>query len=150
MVFWDGWLTAIPTGWQLATGSGGTLDMRNYFPAGSSGTHAIGDTFGSATSTPGGSITVESHALTIAEIPAHTHWIVEYYYAPATSEPDKFLSVYGTGALDTYQLNPWTRTGCVTESTGKGYTHGHTGTWSSSAMTNKPTWMGLYIIERVS
>lgn len=150
MVFWDGEIAAIPSGWQLANGSNGTLDMRNYFPAGSSSTHTIGTTFGAATTTVSGSIMIDPHALTIAEIPAHHHWIIEHYYAPATSEPGKFLSVYGTGSLDTYQLNPWTREGCVTESKGGGYAHDHVASWSASAMTNKPPWMGLYIIERIS
>lgn len=61
MVFWDGELAAIPSGWQLANGTNGTLDMRNYFPAGSSNTHTIGTTFGAATTTVSGSIMIDAY-----------------------------------------------------------------------------------------
>ena len=149
MVFWDGLLagipTAIPTGWHLADGTNGTLDMRNYFPMCSSSSYAIGATRGAAMSTPAGDLIDSGHALTVAEIPRHLHDVVDYYFLPGSA----VAAVYTGGATSTYQYN-YSTTTTTTSSMGGGQEHSHESTWSANPTPNNPLYIGLYIIERVS
>jgi len=66
IVMWSGSPAAIPTGWALCDGAGGTPNLRGRFIVGYDATdadyNAIGDTGGSKT-----------HTLTEAEMPSHTH-----------------------------------------------------------------------------
>jgi hypothetical protein len=146
MACWDGILGNIPAGWRLADGNSGTLDMRNYFPMGSSTTHAIGTTYGANSVTPGGDIYVAAHALTIDEVPAHHHWVNEYYHATGT----QFQAVYGGGTESSYDITPSQI--AVTASTVGGGGHIHDGSyWSATApSSNLPQYYALYIIEKIS
>jgi hypothetical protein len=145
MIFWDGLLGSIPAGWYLADGNNGTMDMRNYFPVGTSSTFAIGATRGSATNTPSGSISDQGHALTVAEMPRHLHDVIDYYFLPGTA----VVAVYTGGSFATYQYNYSTKTTTV-DSVGGGAAHVHSrSTWSADAISNLPPYIALYIIERV-
>ena len=62
IVIWSGEVTAVPSGWHLCDGTGGTPDLRDRFIVGAGLNYAKGATGGEAT-----------HKLTEAEIPSHTH-----------------------------------------------------------------------------
>lgn len=62
IAMWSGAITSIPDGWNLCDGTNSTPDLRNMFIVGAGGDYDIGDTGGEA-----------SHALTEAELAAHTH-----------------------------------------------------------------------------
>ena len=62
IVIWSGEVTAVPNGWHLCDGTGGTPDLRDRFIVGAGNNYAKGATGGEAT-----------HQLTEAEMPAHTH-----------------------------------------------------------------------------
>jgi hypothetical protein len=145
-VFWDGSLGSIPAGWQLADGSNGTLDMRDIFPMCSSANYAIGATRGAATVTPEGWIVDEGHILTAAEIPAHLHDVVEYYYLPGSA----VAAVFTGGTYAGYAYNYSTKT-TTTDPAGGGTKHYHDNSvWAADDLPNLPFYIGLYIIERVS
>jgi hypothetical protein len=146
MVFWDGALANIPTGWQLADGGNGTLDMRNFFPMCSSESHAIGSTRGAANNTPEGNIWDDGHALTISEIPAHLHDVVDYYYLPGTA----VMAVYTGGTYPTYQYNYSTKTTTTNPAGGNAPHYHYNAVWDAEEISNIPPYIGLYIIERVS
>jgi hypothetical protein len=77
IIMWSGSINSIPSGWALCNGSNGTVDLRDRFVLGlGSGSPTTG---GSNSVTPTGTATIASHALTINEIPAHTHTWYDYY-----------------------------------------------------------------------
>lgn len=62
ILMWSGSIDTIPNGWKLCDGSNDTPDLRNRFIVGAGESYSPGDT--------GGSNTV---ALTISQIPSHSH-----------------------------------------------------------------------------
>ncbi len=64
IVMWSGAVVAIPTGWNLCDGTNGTPDLRGKFILGAGGDYDPGDAGGE-----------ETHTLTEAEMPSHTHGI---------------------------------------------------------------------------
>ncbi len=81
IVMWSGSSASIPAGWLLCNGAGGTPDLRDRFIIGAGSTYSPNTSGGGATSTTDsqgghahGNVT-GSHALTAAQIPAHTHTI---------------------------------------------------------------------------
>lgn len=81
IVFWAGASNAIPSGWLLCDGTHGTPDLRDQFIVGGGGalptTGGDGDTTTSADSA--GSFSIGATALTVAQIPKHTHQITTSY-----------------------------------------------------------------------
>ena len=73
IILWSGSIATIPTGWLLCNGGGTTPNLKNQFVVGAGDTYAVGETGGEAT-----------HALTIAELAAHTHTIDYGNVASAT------------------------------------------------------------------
>lgn len=86
----------MPKGWALCDGNGGRPDLRDRFVLGSTGFANVNQTNGkkvtgtnvdkqymvsSDAKTPGVSVTVNNHALTISQIPSHSHYDgVRYTY----------------------------------------------------------------------
>ena len=62
IAMWYGAVDAVPNGWHLCDGAGGTPDLRDRFIVGAGNSYAKGASGGEA-----------SHALIVAEIPGHTH-----------------------------------------------------------------------------
>jgi len=85
IIWWEGALETIPSGCHIANGEAGTRDLRDRFIicAGTGSGYSVGDTGGSATFTASGTVTVDSHTLTVAEMAPHRH---------------PFTDVYGNGA----------------------------------------------------
>jgi hypothetical protein len=81
IVIWSGSAASIPAGWALCDGTNGTPNLRDRFVVGAGSTYAVGATGGAASGTTsaagahshGG--TTGSTALTIDQIPSHTHGI---------------------------------------------------------------------------
>jgi len=89
VILWYGSVASIPTGWALCNGTG-TIDLRGKFPvgAGTGSAYSVGDTGGSTTFTAAGTITVSGHALTVAEMAAHTHNFTDTHGDPTGSYPN--------------------------------------------------------------
>lgn len=75
IVMWSGAVVDIPTGWALCNGANGTPDLRNRFVVGAGDTYAVGATGGSNT-----------HTLTAAEIPKHSHRYNQNTYSAITAQ----------------------------------------------------------------
>lgn len=87
IMMWSGSIATIPAGWVLCDGTNGTPDLRSRFVYGAgSGPHpapaSVGGaaTHGHTVTISGGAhdqgYTVDSHALTTSQMPAHTHFTV--------------------------------------------------------------------------
>ena len=74
---WSGSIATIPSGWALCDGNNSTPDLRDRFIVGAGSTYTPTDT--------GGTTSTGSHALTVAELPAHSHSFT--YTAPAMNQP---------------------------------------------------------------
>ena len=119
VVIWGSSTASIPSGWHLCDGrDAATPDLRSKFPVAAGTSYVLGATGGSATvSSTASAVTIATHAITIAEMGAHTH-------SGITDRKDTSIqgntSAGYTNGIDTEQ----TRT---TGATGSGSAHGHTG-----------------------
>lgn len=146
IIMWDA--VALPSGWVLCDGTGGTPDLRDYFVLGAGGAYSVGATNVPA---PGDewqrnnwsqnyTITVAAHTLTEAEMPSHTHTFTDYY--PTTTN--------GGGGGDTYSgMSVMVSTAGNTSSAGSGGSHGHTSSYATINWTeNKPPCVALKYIMK--
>ncbi|HXS14419.1 MAG TPA: hypothetical protein VN734_17100 [Acidobacteriaceae bacterium] len=75
IVIWSGASSSVPAGWVICDGNNGTPDLRDQFVLGAGG--ALPTAGGSSSTTTGstslGSLSVGNTALTIDQIPSHSH-----------------------------------------------------------------------------
>lgn len=64
ILMWSGAVGAIPAGWRLCDGTGGTPDLRGRFIVGAGGAYAVGANGGAETVT-----------LTVDQMPGHSHFV---------------------------------------------------------------------------
>lgn len=120
VVMWSGAIGAVPAGWALCDGSGGTPDLRDRFVVGAGNSYVVGATGGASQHNHGGA--TGGHALTIAQMPAHAH---------GNSVGDNLTSSFVRGsqaAASATNMNNDSSAGTVeglTESIGGGLPHNH-------------------------
>ena len=80
ITMWAGAADNVPSGWHLCDGSDDTPDLRNMFIVGAGSSYSPGNTGGSQNMSPAVTVNpaatgiqIQGHALTINEIPSHTH-----------------------------------------------------------------------------
>jgi len=132
IALWSGSSASIPQSWALCDGSNGTPDLRDRFIVGAGGAYAPLAVGGSDSATISGSlaaggehshpVTVGGHALTIAEMPAHSHTVpymdsgsgscIENATGAATSTVN--TSSVGGGATHTHEGSTTTTSGSHT------------------------------------
>lgn len=152
VVMFTGTQAQIPAGWQLCNGTGSTAlgpipDLRDKFviaSTGDAGARPSGSSGGSATHSH--TITVAGHALTVDEIPGHTHTKT---YSACVGGALNLGFVYNNANL--YQAGGDSATGAagtfVTNSTGGGQTHTHTA--SSASASSLPPFYALSFIVKL-
>ena len=96
---WSGAISAIPTGWVICDGTNSTPDLTDRFvihaDADSGGTNDVGDTGGSHTATPLGSVgTSGAHTLSTSEMPSHTHTGGTFTGSSTTVTPKFYALAY--------------------------------------------------------
>ena len=144
IAMWYGAISNIPTGWVICDGTNSTPNLTDRFvihaDADSGGTNDVGDTGGSHTATPLGSVgTSGAHTLTTAEMPSHTH---SYTY-PSHYRTD----VENTGYTNVSCLDNTAPNG--TAATGGGGSHTHPGgTFTGSSTTVTPKYYALAYIMK--
>ncbi len=141
---------AIPAGWAIMDGTNGTDDWRDKFVMSAGPTYAAGATGGAATHNH--TITVDGHALTVPELPAHNHAMFanvanDSDLTGATSVAVKTTSAPGESeyGLSTGGATPATLG--LTASTGGGDAHSHTA--GSGNASSLPPFVVAYYIQKV-
>lgn len=140
IIMWDS--VELPPGWLECNGAYGTPDLRDSFVLGAGGGYSVGANGGANTWTQSYTITVAQHALTVAELPAHTHtWIDNY-----SSSQD------GSRGGDAQSSGSYNATaGGNTAYTGNDWTHGHPGSYVTQDPTeNKPPCVALRFIMKMT
>lgn len=152
IMIWSGTDANVPTGWHICDGGtyGGITspDLRDRFVIGAGGSYSVGATVGPATwngtITPTGSVTVGSHTLTTAELPAHTHTYTEYLRAHTA---DAYAGGYGQ-CVDGYYSYRTVTTDAMSSGDGS---HGHSGsTLDFAGVDPRPPYHSLYYIIKYS
>ena len=158
IIIWSGSAASIPSGWYLCNGSNSTPDLRDKFVVGAGSTYTVGDTGGSATVTPAGSISVSGTALTEAQMPKHYHALrgaggpftstVQSASASGSGNygggtPDDGSAAYGTDSVGGSAAS-----GSASTGTSNGDSHTHTATFSGTSATNLPPYYALCYIMK--
>lgn len=99
-------------------------DLQDNVAVGASGTKAVASTGGSASQTPVGTITVNNHTITEAQMPAHNHTVYPHagYVGGGTNGaggPDSFTRVHSS----------------ITNTKGSSHSHNHGGSFSGNSMS---------------
>lgn len=147
IMIWSGSIASIPAGWLLCDGTNGTPDMRDIFVIGAGGDYAVGDTGGSVEHNHAG--TVQGHALTEAQMPAHRHLNVVPGIGDNPLTAASSLSQERTVGGDTqYILNSGIGEPSIgqTSSTGGGAAHAH-GLTIDNADHRPPYYALAYIMK---
>jgi microcystin-dependent protein len=113
IIIWSGSAAAVPAGWNLCNGSNGTPDLRERFVVGAGGDNPSVVGAGYALSANGGSNQV---ALTVNEMPSHSHTIVDPGHAHTFRmgrETFSGANQYGLASMNSSDLvvNPNTSNG---------------------------------------
>ena len=131
--------SSAPSGWAFCDGTSGTPDLRNLFIKGKATIGAASTTGGSATVTPAGSVTVNNHTLTAAQMPAHTHNTV--------IPQDGGINVwkYTVGNTETNGGNST----FTSSSAGSGAGHNHGASFTGTSHNNEPAYYTLAYIMKL-
>ncbi|WP_342323019.1 hypothetical protein AAEY27_00480 [Kosakonia sp. BYX6] len=140
--------SSAPAGWAFCDGNNGTPDLRHRFIKGSEGFNTYTGGTGTNTYTPGGTVTVDYHVLTVNEMPAHSHRLIKKtvgnygngYFTPyAEQGPVEDLAYIGAFWSD------WL------ENTGANWGHNHTASFSGKAWTqnNEPQYYAIAYIMKL-
>lgn len=155
ILWWNGTTGSIPAGWHLCDGTVGTPDLRDRFIVGAGLTYALGATGGSAAGVTGSTdpvsgITIAGTALTVNQLPAHSHRFWSGVAATGTTSgkcPD-----WGAGAAynSTITSGPYAGQQII-ENTGTGATHTHaiSGNLAHTHSIPLPPYYALYAIMKL-
>lgn len=138
VIMWGGTVASIPAGWLLCNGVGTTSlglavpDLRNRFVIGAGSSYTPGNTGGSTTHDH--FLQINGTALTVAQIPAHSHTGVPWKTGSGSGYP----GFDGTG--DAYVAGS-------TDSTGSGAAHTHSGQTLPGTIVLPPYYALAYIIK---
>ena len=132
IILWSGSFATVPTGWKLCDGTAGTPNLMDRFIVGAGNSYAVGSTGGSLNHTH--TVSIGGTALTVAQIPPHTHDIYanDLLGAGGGSNPDAIL-------------NGATYVGTTT-ATGSGATHTHSA--SATVIDHRPPYFALAYIMK--
>lgn len=139
--------SAAPTGWAFCDGSNGTPDLRDRFIRGSkSFTKSTGGQT-SITYTPSGSVTVNSHTLTVSEMPSHRHNIVSGVHYGDQGGEGRWTTILGLSY--TYNYNPGSVDTLALVGGNAGHSHGASFKGDSYTIKLEPQYYALAFIMKL-
>lgn len=95
--------SSAPSGWAFCDGNNGTPDLRDRFVKGSNNFSEFGGGHKTNSYHPTGTVTVNPHALTINEMPSHSHNFVRGY--EAWNSGAHYRPAYGFGGFYDFPSN---------------------------------------------
>ena len=140
IILWHGAVGDIPGGWYLCNGANGTPDLRGRFVVSAGGTYGVGNTGGSSLVTPTATIDIQSHILTIPEMPYHHHSVIDKHHSP-----DRGYAPLTQGRLVAINFVSITRD---TTYVGSGQGHDHEGSFVGDEQENRPPYYALCWIQK--
>lgn len=137
IIMWDG--AVLPDGWVECDGNNGTPDLRDKFVIGAGSSYSVGASGGYNSWTQDYDLTIATHALTTAELPAHGHTWGE------AKPPETGYGGGDAGSLNsTFEYSYGN-----TNNTGSGGAHGHENSKVTINWTeNKPPCVALRYIMK--
>jgi len=142
IMIWSGAVGNIPSGWYECNGGTHngytTPDLRSRFVIAAGGTYAVGATGGATSYTPTGSMTISGHAITVDELPSHTHT-----YLDKSQNPAGCSSYLGTAYAAII-----TGTTTMREQTSGNETHTHSATITFNSIDLMPPYYAIYYIMK--
>ena len=155
ILWWNGSTGAIPSGWQLCNGTNGTPNLEDMFIVGAGNSYTLGATGGSASAVtgstdPSSQISVAGTALSIAQLPAHSH---EFFSGVAASgNSSGFCPDWGANGAFNENIPGGTYSGHqIIQNTGSGTTHTHalSGNLAHTHAISLPPYYALYAIMKL-
>jgi microcystin-dependent protein len=147
IIMWSGLVTAVPDGWALCDGLNGTPDLRGRFIVGASQ-----DTGGTNTGASYNRAAVggaDAVALTVAQLPAHTHSMAASGVHDHNTWWRQILQSGGTSAaLALSNSSGVSQTNLGVENSGS-HTHAINNTGSGATHENRPRFYSLAYIQRL-
>lgn len=137
VLFWTGASNAIPSGYVLCNGSNGTPDLRDTFIVGGGGSlPTTGGSSSLVTSAASTGVTIAGTAITIDQIPSHTH---QYWLSGITFSSNGHPGVIGIDSGGAYTTNLPTYSGGPPANTPFLQTTGGSGGPGSTSAANTHT-----------
>ena len=144
--FWGGAIENIPEKYSLCDGSNSTPNLVGRQIVGAGNAYNVGDTGGSDIVTPTGIITINTHKLTISEMPSHNHTYVNTVIDHVDKEStwaaiiDSYANYVALGTSKTD----------YTSYVGENQGHNHSANFSGSSYAKSGPYMALPIIKKIS
>ena len=151
IIMWTGTLETIPAGWKLCNGAGSISNgqavpnLVDRFPIGAGLSYTVLATGGSSTHVPTGNVTVAGHALTEAQMPAHSHHTG--YSSNATAGGGRYGTVGGLSAAPEDSYGTYRQGNApLVSTTGGSQAHTHGATFAGTAVNHLPPYCGVFFI----
>ena len=146
IIMWSGAIVDIPARWALCDGASGTPNLTDRFVVGAGAGFAVGASGGAAAHSHATSltdsaghthaVTVDGHVLTVAELPAHDHFVVcDVADSAAVSNVEPISSARAGSYLLASATAGVANVG-VSSPAGTGTAHSHTGSTASDGVHN--------------
>lgn len=173
IIGWSGSIATIPSGYHLADGTSGTINLTDQFLVGAGNTYTVGQTGGTASQSA--AVTVFGHVLVVGEMPAHSHVVNDPTHVHGLNDPthnhtsgdgtpffvgtyDTIHSDLGSGPNGSFRTSTTANsatgitmnaaaTGITLQNTGGGAAHTHTA--SIAAWDNRPPFYAIAFIQKL-
>lgn len=139
ITLWYGSESKIPDGWVLCNGENNTPNLQGVFPIGASSSYPLGSTGGSNSSVVSINGSTGGHALTVDQMPSHSHSIEKNGYK------NEEISTSARVATTTTNITSAT---LYTGASGGNQPHSHTINLTTSINTT-PVYCALHFIMKL-